>query len=105
MLISMHALHITLTHRAPHHVLHLLSSPSHIPSHIISRKGLPRYQYVLHPRVTGLAQCLRVLRKGLGAVYDVTIGYPDNIPQGEKDLVTKGVRVFSIYGNFLRVFM
>lgn len=39
--------------------------------------NLQRYEYVIHPRTTGLVYCLRTLRsfQGLDAVYDVTMAY------------------------------
>jgi len=51
--------------------------------------GLPIYDFVLHPRATGFANIVSYMRHetGLEAVYDVTVGYPDVIAQGELDLL------------------
>lgn len=50
---------------------------------------LPKYTYVLHPKTTGSAYLIQHLQKGnfLDAVYDLTIAYPDYIPQSEIDLI------------------
>ena len=45
---------------------------------------LPRYEYCLHPRTTGLVHVVNSLKeKGLDAIYDVTIGYPDVLSKTE----------------------
>ena len=51
---------------------------------------LPIYDYTLHPKTTGFTYLVRHLQKSnyLDAVYDLTIAYPDSIPQTEKDLIT-----------------
>jgi len=46
--------------------------------------GLPKYQHVLHPRTKGFALCHRHLKDSIKAVYDVTLGFPDSVPQNEK---------------------
>ncbi|XP_078391392.1 lysocardiolipin acyltransferase 1 [Cetorhinus maximus] len=53
-------------------------------------RGLPTYEYVLHPRTNGFSYIVEQLRKGsnLDAIHDVTIAYPYNIPQSERDLFT-----------------
>ncbi|XP_051880919.1 lysocardiolipin acyltransferase 1 isoform X2 [Pristis pectinata] len=53
-------------------------------------RGLPKYQYILHPRTTGFAFIVNQLRKGssVDAIHDVTVAYPYNIPQSERDLFT-----------------
>ncbi|XP_074649145.1 lysocardiolipin acyltransferase 1-like [Tubulanus polymorphus] len=53
------------------------------------KNGLPPYDYVLHPRTTGFTFMIDKMRTGgmLDAVYDVTVGYPCNIPHGEPDIV------------------
>ncbi|XP_072356480.1 lysocardiolipin acyltransferase 1 isoform X1 [Scyliorhinus torazame] len=58
-------------------------------------RGLPTYEYVLHPRTNGFSFIVEQLRKGcnLDAIHDVTVAYPYNIPQNERDLFT---------GNFPR---
>ncbi|VVC25989.1 Acyltransferase, C-terminal domain,Phospholipid/glycerol acyltransferase [Cinara cedri] len=56
------------------------------------KNNLPNYKYVLHPKTTGfvfLADTMRT-NKQLNAVYDLTVGYPDLIPQTEMDAL-KGV--------------
>ena len=50
--------------------------------------NLPRYEYCLHPRVTGFLYIVRALRCGqLDALYDVTVGYPDALAKTEADFV------------------
>lgn len=53
------------------------------------KNGLPKYEYVLHPRTTGFTFVVERLREGknLDAVHDITVAYPHNIPQTEKHLV------------------
>ncbi|KAI7790344.1 lysocardiolipin acyltransferase 1 isoform X2 [Triplophysa rosa] len=53
------------------------------------RNGLPKYEFVLHPRTTGFTFIVDTLRKGnnLDAVHDITVAYPQNIPQTERHLV------------------
>ncbi|XP_069744112.1 lysocardiolipin acyltransferase 1 isoform X2 [Narcine bancroftii] len=53
-------------------------------------QGLPKYEYVLHPRTTGFAFIVHQLRQGsnVDAIHDVTVAYPYNIPQSERDLFT-----------------
>ncbi|XP_067277974.1 lysocardiolipin acyltransferase 1 [Pseudorasbora parva] len=53
------------------------------------QNGLPKYEYVLHPRTTGFTFIVDMLRKGdnLDAVHDITVAYPQNIPQTERHLV------------------
>ncbi|XP_023649044.1 lysocardiolipin acyltransferase 1 isoform X1 [Paramormyrops kingsleyae] len=53
------------------------------------KNGLPRYEYVLHPRTTGFTFIVDTLRKGdnLDAVHDITVAYPENIPQTERHLI------------------
>ncbi|XP_072760813.1 lysocardiolipin acyltransferase 1 isoform X3 [Anoplolepis gracilipes] len=50
---------------------------------------LPRYTYTLHPKTTGFAYLAQHLQRAnyLDAVYDLTIAYPDYIPQSEIDLI------------------
>ncbi|XP_024881027.1 lysocardiolipin acyltransferase 1-like [Temnothorax curvispinosus] len=51
--------------------------------------NLPRYTYTLHPKTTGFAYLVQHLQRAsyLDAVYDLTIAYPDYIPQSEVDLI------------------
>ena len=55
-----------------------------------SKHGLPKYNYTLHPKTTGFTYLARHLQESnyLDAVYDLTIGYPDSIPQSELDLLS-----------------
>lgn len=50
---------------------------------------LPRHKYTLHPKTTGFAYLVQHLQRAsyLDAVYDLTIAYPDYIPQSEIDLI------------------
>ena len=53
------------------------------------QKGLPKYDYTLHPKTTGFTFLVQHLRSAnfLDAVYDLTIGYPDCTPQQEVDFL------------------
>ncbi len=52
------------------------------------QKGLPNYDYCLHPRTKGFTHIVRQMREvGLDAVYDVTIGFPDTLPKTEVDFL------------------
>ncbi|XP_059696858.1 lysocardiolipin acyltransferase 1 isoform X3 [Haemorhous mexicanus] len=53
------------------------------------KNGLKKYKYVLHPRTTGFTFVVERLRKGnnLDAIHDITVAYPQNIPQTEKHLL------------------
>lgn len=50
---------------------------------------LPQYSFTLHPKTTGFSYLVRHLQQAsyLNAVYDLTIAYPDYIPQSELDLI------------------
>ncbi|XP_064622153.1 lysocardiolipin acyltransferase 1-like isoform X2 [Lineus longissimus] len=52
------------------------------------KNGLPKFNYVLHPRTTGFTFLAQHMKKNgtLDAIYDITIGYPVNIPQNELSL-------------------
>jgi len=54
------------------------------------KEGLPRLDYLLHPRTTGFIHCIEELRKGnVPALYDMTLGYPRTLPdRGEMDVLT-----------------
>ncbi|KAK5986140.1 Lysocardiolipin acyltransferase 1 [Trichostrongylus colubriformis] len=56
------------------------------------RKGLPRYDYVLHPRTTGFNYLLELMRKEnyISYVYDITVAYEDVIIDSELSLL-KGI--------------
>ncbi|XP_019382577.1 PREDICTED: lysocardiolipin acyltransferase 1 [Gavialis gangeticus] len=65
-------------------------------SHEFAEKnGLRKYEYVLHPRTTGFTFVVERLREGnnLDAIHDITVAYPQNIPQTEKHILN---------GNFPR---
>lgn len=52
------------------------------------KNNLPKYKYVLHPRVKGFNYLVQRMRTNiLNSVYDVTVGYPINFCYGEMDLV------------------
>ncbi|KAM4693187.1 lysocardiolipin acyltransferase 1 isoform 1-T2 [Discoglossus pictus] len=53
------------------------------------KNGLQKYEYVLHPRTTGFTFVVDRLREGnnLDAIHDITVAYPQNIPQTEKHLL------------------
>lgn len=87
-----------------------LSPDNIIRSNIYAKKNnLPNYQHVLHPKTTGFVFLVDTMRKSkinyilifskcivtdvlhfcldnqINAVYDLTVGYPDLIPQSEMD--------------------
>jgi len=43
-----------------------------------AQNGLPKYKYVLHPKVVGWSRSVSLLRNSCPAVYDVTIAYHDH---------------------------
>ncbi|XP_050435656.1 lysocardiolipin acyltransferase 1-like isoform X2 [Adelges cooleyi] len=51
------------------------------------QNGFPKYAHVLHPKTTGFVFLTDIMKKNkqIDAVYDLTIGYPDSIPQNELD--------------------
>ncbi|XP_001603121.2 lysocardiolipin acyltransferase 1 [Nasonia vitripennis] len=51
--------------------------------------GLPVYTHTLHPKTTGFSYLVRHLQQAdyLDALYDLSIGYPDLVPQSELDLL------------------
>ncbi|XP_057664476.1 lysocardiolipin acyltransferase 1-like [Diorhabda carinulata] len=53
------------------------------------KNDLPLYDNVLHPKTTGFVYLTQQLlyRNSLDAVYDITLIYPDTIPQNEKWLL------------------
>lgn len=56
------------------------------------KTGLVHYDYVLHPRVTGFVHIIQKMRdcNYIDFVYDVTVGYPEEIVQTEVDLGVLG---------------
>lgn len=67
-------------------------------------KGLPKYDYVIYPKTTGFCFATEFLRKekALDAVYDITIGYPDRVPQEEMDFL-KGNLPKEVHMHFERI--
>ncbi|XP_053315799.1 lysocardiolipin acyltransferase 1 [Spea bombifrons] len=53
------------------------------------KNDLQKYEYVLHPRTTGFTFIVDRLREGnnLDAIHDITVAYPQNIPQTEKHIL------------------
>ncbi|TRY88716.1 hypothetical protein DNTS_029658 [Danionella cerebrum] len=53
------------------------------------KHSLPKYEFVLHPRTTGFTFMLETLRQGgnLDALHDITVAYPQLIPQTEGHLL------------------
>lgn len=51
--------------------------------------GLPKYEFVLHPKTTGFVFLADTMRqyKHMDAIYDVSVGYPRTLVQSEVDLV------------------
>ena len=47
-------------------------------------KGLPKYDYVLHPHTRGFVFAVATLKKSrLDSIVDITVGYPDQFPPTE----------------------
>ncbi|CAH1724168.1 unnamed protein product [Aphis gossypii] len=67
------------------------------------KNNLPSYKYVLHPKTTGFVFLADTMRKNnqIKAVYDLTIGYPDLIPQSEMDAL-RGVFPKSVHFHIKR---
>ncbi|GFR87463.1 lysocardiolipin acyltransferase 1 [Elysia marginata] len=56
------------------------------------KNGLPKYEYVLHPRTTGFVHFINEMKKGqiIDSVLDVTVAYPKTLIQSELQAL-KGV--------------
>jgi len=69
------------------------------------KEGLPILDYVLHPRVKGFHHCYSNLRKykTINCVYDVTIAYPDYIPQNESSLFKKMPKQIHFHVNKIKL--
>ena len=92
------------------------------------KNSLPHYEYLLHPRTTGFTYLLKHMRqsklfggylpvfvlKGLywiavcsgnyvTSVYDVTVGYPDEIVSNELELVSSGVTPRNVHFDVRKV--
>jgi len=50
------------------------------------KNDLPKYEYLLQPRLRGFSYAVELLRSNVDAVYDLTVGYPDSVPDSEKTL-------------------
>eukprot|EP00010_Vexillifera_abyssalis_P007235 CAMPEP_0201545998 /NCGR_PEP_ID=MMETSP0173_2-20130828/2397_1 /ASSEMBLY_ACC=CAM_ASM_000268 /TAXON_ID=218659 /ORGANISM="Vexillifera sp., Strain DIVA3 564/2" /LENGTH=134 /DNA_ID=CAMNT_0047954569 /DNA_START=593 /DNA_END=994 /DNA_ORIENTATION=- len=47
------------------------------------------YRHVLHPRTGAISVAYEELsRSHFSSIYDITMGYPDVIPQGEKEIAS-----------------
>ncbi|XP_011267103.1 lysocardiolipin acyltransferase 1 isoform X3 [Camponotus floridanus] len=68
------------------------------------QRHLPQYIYTLHPKTTGFTYLVQHLQRAnyLDAVYDLTIAYPDRIPQSEIDLI-RGKFPDEIYFHIRRI--
>nr|CAD2152910.1 unnamed protein product [Meloidogyne enterolobii] len=57
------------------------------------KNDLVQYEYLLHPRTLGFVFLLQKMRKEkcVDYIYDVTVGYGDQIVQSETDLVLRGM--------------
>ncbi|VDK43644.1 unnamed protein product [Anisakis simplex] len=56
------------------------------------KSGLPKYEYVIHPRTAGFTYLLQLMREDgyIKHIYDVTVGYPKGVVSNEMDLVRRG---------------
>uniref|UniRef100_A0A1I7VRS3 PlsC domain-containing protein n=1 Tax=Loa loa TaxID=7209 RepID=A0A1I7VRS3_LOALO len=56
------------------------------------QRGLPIYHFVLHPRTKGFSYMIQVMRQKsyLKNVYDITVGYPDEIVSSELEILQNG---------------
>lgn len=54
-----------------------------------AKNSLEPYEYVLHPRTAGFSFLVEKMREiiSLDSILDVSIGYPENIPQNERDIL------------------
>lgn len=68
------------------------------------KNGLKKYEYTLHPRTTGFSFVTNHLQQAnfLDAIYDMTIGYPYEVPQKELD-ISKGIFPKEVHINIKRV--
>lgn len=65
---------------------------------------LPKYSFTLHPKTTGFSYLVQHLQQAdyLDAIYDLTIAYPDYIPQSELDLL-RGKLPSEVHFNIKRI--
>lgn len=56
--------------------------------HYASKNGLPKYDYVLHPRTKGFALCVQEIQKSEvpPTLVNISVGYVGDMPQNEKEL-------------------
>lgn len=47
------------------------------------QNGLEEYHNVLHPRTKGFIYTVQLLRGNIDSIYDMTVGYPDFVPESE----------------------
>uniref|UniRef100_A0A914WNJ1 Phospholipid/glycerol acyltransferase domain-containing protein n=1 Tax=Plectus sambesii TaxID=2011161 RepID=A0A914WNJ1_9BILA len=69
------------------------------------KNNLPFYDYLLHPRTTGFTFLLKHMRQKNYAmnIYDVTVGYPDEIVANEVDLISTGVTPRNVHFDIRKV--
>lgn len=90
-----HSLSNLMNHASPHSVLIFPEGTDYEPNSRLSsdrfaaKNGLPPYEYVLHPRVTGTVHFMQELLQGksLERVVNITVFYPDFIPANEFSLL------------------
>jgi len=53
------------------------------------KQGLPKYDYVLHPRTTGFTHLVKQLveANAIDCIHDITVGYPAGLIRNENDLI------------------
>ncbi|VDN00967.1 unnamed protein product [Thelazia callipaeda] len=63
--------------------------------------NLPKYQFVLHPRTTGFVSLVQFMREKnyIKNIYDVTVGYPDEIVSTEFEVLIYGRLPNSVHFN------
>uniref|UniRef100_A0A1I7YPN6 PlsC domain-containing protein n=1 Tax=Steinernema glaseri TaxID=37863 RepID=A0A1I7YPN6_9BILA len=76
-----------------------------ISNEYAENNGLPKYDYVLHPRTVGFNYLLELMRKNnyIDYVYDVTVAYAHSIISSELELCKTGNFPESVHfdtGNF-----
>jgi lysocardiolipin and lysophospholipid acyltransferase len=77
-----------------------LSEENRVRSHAYSEKvGLPKYHYVMHPRVSGFVLAQKHLRTRTKGCWVITQAYPEFIPQNES-LILSGCAPSSVHFYF-----
>lgn len=65
-----------------------LSPSNKEKGHAFAKKsGGQLYEHVLPPRVKGFQHIVTAMRNDISSVIDITMGYPDVVPQNESDLL------------------